>query len=252
VAVITGYPEVWKIQQAYETPRQVPLDWTTSWEIEKEWKRNNRVFGPNRASPFSPPFKSGDFIHFNTPAVQTAMRQQFQSWVVAGTREDSFSFPPDRVTSYPGAVNFETLRIPLYVARNALISYWIAFSRDCWAATGQHHSFAGCEAQLGDYVLDAAERKASTKSYPTLAVATKAMFIARAIDAARHFHEATRELPRYFSPGKWQGTDIGFTHLELDDVSPDLLDRIRRLDHDMNTAVYRVRAQFLAVPPLSP
>src|SRR2546422_7852156 len=51
--------------------------------------RSNKVFGPNRASPFTPVFEKDELVFVNEAKVETSMRQQFESWVVKGTDRKS-------------------------------------------------------------------------------------------------------------------------------------------------------------------
>jgi len=176
-------------------------------------------------------------------SVEKIIEKQFQSWVIQESME-KMDFPPARIDYFPGALNIEALRAPLYNARNGLAVDWTLFWADCWEATPVGKNFDGCQAELRDYVVGSALEKASSKSYPTQRLAAEATVIATAIDAARRFHEATRELVPLMHPEKWPGTGVEFTHLEPDDLPPETRKAIQTADHELADAMGALRASF--------
>jgi hypothetical protein len=244
-------------------------------KIENHWHVYEFVDGriskvlPNWTSPFAPVFLRPSYVSSEAGLSQAeivkqacggepgcdslsrpdkywmakSIQEQFLSWSLKEIWETS-CFPPSRTDYRPGVLNLKTIRIPLYEASKQIVGYWSSFWKDCHESTSAGNNFDGCQAELRDYVAASALEKASSKSYPTDRLAAKAMTIARAIDAGRHFHEATRELVPLLHPGKWWAAGAERDHLEPDDLPPETVKRIRVADHELSDAMATVKVEF--------
>jgi hypothetical protein len=270
---ITGFPAMWKIQREYQGafPASILQNWSKRQEqIEQDWRnreyerRNDQPISkllPNRTSPFLPVFTRPKLEaygyafalpkHYSVKELEAAcgssgcdqrsfgeiVAKQFQSWVLPESHLESLVFPPSRVHYLPGAINLETLRVPLYNASVELVTYWSQFWADCWETTPAGKTCDGCQAELREYIVGSALQKASSKMYPTQRLAGEARLIAQAIDAARRFHETTRDLLPLMQPEKWSTAGAESTHLELDDIPQETKTKIRIAQHELTDAI---------------
>ena len=175
------------------------------------------------------------------PTADDVISSYFDAWVLARTIE-TMDFPPARVAYYPGALNVETLRLPLYEAARSLAWHWNQAWSECWEATPAGQSFDGCGASLREYLSGSAVAKAASKRYPSRRAAVGASIVAKVIDAANQFHATTQQLPRFVKP-IW-GDRIEYNHLEPDDLPADLSADIQAAEGRLNAAVEEMRSYW--------
>jgi hypothetical protein len=183
------------------------------------------------------------WLSYSNFTLEEVIQSQFASWVIREAGETGNDFPPRRVHQFPGELNFMTVRVPLYNASRSLVWYWNQFWERCREATPEGQTFDGCTADLRDYVRGSAYEKAQAKSYPNEGLKIEAVLIAKAIDAGRRFHEATRELVPLVDPNRWR-TGVGGTHFEPDDLPPETVKRIRAAQQELTEALAAAEAAF--------
>ncbi len=272
---ITGYPQLLELQKDAGTTivrgasvfSKPPFYYTVRelrYEIEKVelYVREEYLLGAEyidqslrnekRISPFVPfPLTRAHFKDWTKRAeieettLNDKLQAQFDPWrVKSQTWNEAGYFPPWVNRTYPGSMNLETMRIPLFLSTGELLGAWSAFWLDCWDATPKGRESTGCKADFSDYVRGAAVSKATAQSYPNERLAARARAIAAAIDSARRYHETTLELLPYLDTAKWRAVDIEQDHLEPDGIPPAILARIQAADVELKAALDEVHQRM--------
>jgi len=205
---------------------------------------DQRLGRQERISPFVPfPLTRAHFKDWTKrdeieeATLNRKLQAQFDPWRVnSQIWNEAGYFPPWVNRTYPGSMNLETMRIPLFLSSKKLLGAWSAFWLDCWDATPKDRELSGCKADFSDYVRGAAVSKATALSYPNERLAARAKAIAAAIDSALRYHETTLELLPYVDTAKWRAAGVEQDHLEADGIPPAILGRIQAADVELEAA----------------
>jgi hypothetical protein len=260
---ITGFPKIWETQKAYRGGDHPLFEPSGGFEklardIEATWERRRqrdvgsawwipedsatRQWQYHKCVDASFGFGSGCEIYLRSkPSLEDILASHFETWVIRKIYVENSSFPPTRVDYYPGTLNLETLRLPVYRASGSLAFYWNEFWGECRAATAPGGAFDGCDASLREYISGPALAKTSARRYPNPRLAAKARAIASVADAANLFHAATLKLYAVMRPERWLNSGVDTWHLEPDDIPEGIRAEIQATERVLNEAMQRMR-----------